>query len=84
MIPVLLDDRCEPRLPGSMVLMSESKVLLNLVPDLRYPLVPLNLRLRERGIDLILSHDTVIHAIELEKLTIGLAAVSLVGIDFFR
>ena len=59
----------------SIYMMSESKVLLNLVPDLRYPLVPLNLRLRERGIDLMLSHDTVIYAIELGKLTIGLAAV---------
>lgn len=84
MIPVLLDYGREARLPGSMVFMGESKVLLDLVPDFRDQFVPLNLRLCENSIDLILSHDTVTNAIELEKLTIALAAVSLVGIDFFR
>jgi len=84
MIPVLLDYGREARLTGSMIFMSDPKILLDLVPDLGYPLIPLNLRFCKGSIDLILSHDTVINAIELEKLTIGLAAVSLVGIDSFR
>jgi len=34
MIPVLLDDGREPRLPGSMIFMRDPKVLLNLIPGL--------------------------------------------------
>lgn len=53
MIPVLLDDGCELRLPGSMIFMGDSEVLLNLVPDPEDPFVPLNLCFCKGSINLI-------------------------------
>ncbi len=67
MIPVLLDDGCEPRLPRSMIFMRDPKILLNLVPDLRDPLVPLNLRFCKGSIDLILPHNANMHPAHVQK-----------------
>lgn len=84
MVPTLFDKRGKAGLACTMILFGNSEILLDLVPNLGDFLVPLDLIFRKPGIDLVLPHDSVTNAVHVQEVPIGLAAVSLVGVNTWR
>jgi len=84
MIQTLLDERCEAGLTRPMAFFGNPEILFDLVPDFGDFLVPLDLIFCKARVNLVLPHNPVTDTVHVQKVTIGFAAVSFVGINVWR
>jgi len=83
-IPTLLEDRGKAGLSRPVTFFGNPEILLDLVPNFRDFLIPFDFILCKGRVNLVLPHDSVTHAVHVQEVAVGLAAISFVGVNIWR